>query len=130
MAVDFKTFTLDAQQLKKTEDKIDYFQKQIDELQQFQNILFKDVNKLKSNYPLPTISLVEIHPTEENKKGVSFPHIRGTCYINYLGKKDRFSIYVGPLEDYKDGANDLKAFQVAIDKSFNYLKKKFPSEFK
>lgn len=129
MAIDYKTFVLDTERLRLAEDRIDNYQRQIHQLQQFQNALYKEISKLKSNYPLPTISISEVHPRDENVKGITFPHLRGTCYYDYLGKKERFSVYIGPVSDFEHSTNDPKAFQIAIDKSFMYLKKKFPNDF-
>jgi hypothetical protein len=92
------------------------------------------IRKIEVEYYLPNIAITEIYPKAETKKtenkSVKYPHLRAVAAYEVAGKKKRFNIFLGPLDQFPDGKDDEKALELAKHKAFNYLKKHHPNLFK
>jgi hypothetical protein len=95
--------------------------------------IHKEINEIKNNNYLPQINLTAIHPDmsviKDAKHSLAFPHIRCMATYNIANTKKRINIYIGKLDEFPNGVNDLKAISIAREKTFIHLSKLFPQIF-
>jgi len=76
---------------------------------------------------LPSFTFSEIHPKLEgndvNPRSISFPHIKGVASFQVNGISKRLNIFIGRLEEFKEGKLDKRVVEIAKDKVFDFLLK-------
>jgi|688.fasta_scaffold133212_3 hypothetical protein len=93
----------------------------------------QEISEIEVRLHLPKLYISEVHPDiskiQNPKSTITHPHLR--CMATYkIGDiTKRLNIYLGRIEDFPNGVNDLKAIDIAREKSFNHLQKNFPTIF-
>ncbi len=121
------------QESEATIDKLSEYENEIKIIQQKMNEVYQIQKLYIINYHIPQLYINEVHPKKTSNQSksasIDYPHLRAVGRYDYLGKIQRFSIFIGRLEDFEGGKNNPKAIDIAKKKSVKYLKKKHPELF-
>lgn len=93
----------------------------------------KEMSEIELRYHLPNLNITIVTPDitkiKNPKNTITHPHLRCTATINFGAVKNRLNIYVGRLDEFKDGLNDARALEIAREKTFVFLQKNYPTIF-
>jgi predicted nuclease with TOPRIM domain len=85
-------------------------------------------SKMEIDFLIPKISITEVNSVER-KTGVVSKHLRAHATYFYNQDKNRFNIFIGPSEAFRNGKNDVNVLEIVKVKAYNYLKKAHPDIF-
>jgi hypothetical protein len=131
--ITFDDFLKSYEELDKINRRIGVFVMRRDNLQDDIVRIQQEISEIEVRFHLPKLHISEVNPDiskiQNPKNTITHPHLR--CMATYrMGDiTKRLNIYLGRIEDFPNGVNDLKAIDIARDKAFNHLQKNFPSIF-
>jgi hypothetical protein len=122
-------------------DNLDLIHREIDKCEEALSLFYgheieitREMNSVINEYLLPSLSISEVIPDKsklsDTNHSISYPHYRCTASFKIGNNKNNAFLYLGKSENFPLGKNDPKLLETAKNKSFEYLLKRYPSQFK
>jgi hypothetical protein len=128
--IDISKFLESYKEVEKLNKRISSFKKQLEQYTTRSAEYYREINEIRNKYYLPQINLTAVYPDltviQDIKHTITYPHLRCMATYNIANTKKRINIYIGKIEEFTDGVNDVNAIAIAREKAFNQLSKLFP----